>query len=361
MELQLDTPDCDQLGKDYFVSVRVAEVTKFSKLGPSRTFKFPASAVGSKRYGKVEVYRRVGQGVVCIDPTADQSDNEVCVQVEAGQEGLPDRLNFEAKVSATSGKQNKEARRRDSDPKAVAAREYLESHHLEVRLAEAMQSVLRERPADPAVFIAKELLGNGGLISRLPRTPGTAPPQGPGTDKLDSILFEIEKERKKKHEKKKLDQVPMVQHPPMRNQAKEVSLPVQTVPGWSQRPSPEVAPKWSQRPSVGTWLLRRPLANAKLGAANVLPEVAPRWSQRPSVGTWLLPRQCEKADVLVKAAPRWSQRPSVGTWLLPILCEKVDVLVDDAPRWSQRPSVGTWLLRRPDEEGCNVNENTEAL
>merc|ERR1712166_1056692 len=67
----------------------------------------------------------------------------------------------------------------DSNPKVAAAKAYLDKHLLEHRLAEAMQSVLRERPDDPAAYVAAKLLANAGMVSISPKAaPPPSQPKG---------------------------------------------------------------------------------------------------------------------------------------------------------------------------------------
>merc|ERR1719469_496556 len=76
-----------------------------------------------------------------------------------------------ATSSASPKAKRKEAASQPSTPKSSTqnAAAYLELHHLEVRLADAMQAVLRERPSDPATFLANILKGNAAVAAKLPK------------------------------------------------------------------------------------------------------------------------------------------------------------------------------------------------
>eukprot|EP00927_Polykrikos_kofoidii_P066031 TRINITY_DN61702_c0_g1_i1.p1 TRINITY_DN61702_c0_g1~~TRINITY_DN61702_c0_g1_i1.p1 ORF type:complete len:383 (-),score=75.55 TRINITY_DN61702_c0_g1_i1:37-1185(-) len=167
MELKLESKDAKSLGKDFYLSVRVAEVQKISKFGDSRTFKFSQHAVGQRNYGRVELFRRVGHAVVCIDPSMDQSAHEVCIDFEG------DSLTLKATVTKPDDPKGRETKPQkdkvEESPKLASAKQYLEKHHLEARLAEAMQSVLKERPDDPCQFMAQQLGNNAAVTAHLPR------------------------------------------------------------------------------------------------------------------------------------------------------------------------------------------------
>lgn len=190
VEVKLETTGFDKFAQDHYISVRVGEAQKLARLCGSRNFKFPASAIGGRKYGKVEIFRRVGAGAVCIDPVMASGVNEVEV-VFGGT-----NLRFTAEVSAIEPeeKAQKHVEGKQAEKKSAAhqkAMDYLEEHHLEVRLADAMQAVLRERPADPAAFIAEKLVGNAALVAKLPakQKAAAAAPVAPKAPKLGADAF----------------------------------------------------------------------------------------------------------------------------------------------------------------------------
>jgi len=171
VELQLSTSDWQAYQKDHYISVRVGEVQKLAKLSASRSYKFPAAAVSARKYGKVEIFRRIGTAIICVDPELAKGRNEVEVDLGTGS-----KISFEAEVSEPGGQAARvaqQAKAAPSSPSAVSnkAAAYLEQHHLEVRLSDAMQAVLRERPEDPATFLANMLLKNANVVAKLPKAP----------------------------------------------------------------------------------------------------------------------------------------------------------------------------------------------
>ncbi|OLP90720.1 Dynein alpha chain, flagellar outer arm [Symbiodinium microadriaticum] len=200
VDISLQAVDGDSLPKDLFLSLRVGEQQKFSKANCSRTYKFPSSA--DRRYGKLELYRRVGVSSVSLDGESFQGAHEMAIQVEesCSVSGKDERIpNKEVKYrlclggSASLPSPTNEAAKAQPDPakqtstketKVVQAREYLQQHQLEQRLSEAMQAVLRERPEDPAAFIAQKLQSKAGVLKKV-EEPVSVPVTAPEPPKLE--------------------------------------------------------------------------------------------------------------------------------------------------------------------------------
>lgn len=178
VHISLEAIETSAVPKDLFISLRVGDVQKFAKAAASKTYKFPAAAVGDRRYGKIEVYRRIGICSVMIDPSTLQGAHEISVPLD--DERLPNlkyRFNLddgEAPVLPNSAdKPTQESPVIDDKPlkdlhgRVKAAKEYLDKHQLEMRLSEAMQAVLRERPEDPGAFVASKLVNRAGMVTKV--------------------------------------------------------------------------------------------------------------------------------------------------------------------------------------------------
>lgn len=150
VDIRLDTEDLDKLPGDHYLSLRVGEAQKLAKLSASRSYRFSAATAGSRKYGKIEVYRRVATSVLCIDPATALPSSTV--EVDVGDV----RLRFDASIAFTEARPAPPAEPRKAGHAAAA--EYLQKHRLEARLSEVMSVVLRERPVDPLDFMAKQLL-----------------------------------------------------------------------------------------------------------------------------------------------------------------------------------------------------------
>lgn len=145
--------------KDVYVSVRVGDVQKFSKLSSKRGYKFPPSVLGN-RYGRVELFRRVGTCSVAVDQSASKHVQQVAFPSVDGNTGTSIRVEVAPQEAAESSHEKKKG----PNPKFASAREYLEKHQMEVRLAEAMQALLRERPDDPGAFVAAALQQSKDMV-----------------------------------------------------------------------------------------------------------------------------------------------------------------------------------------------------
>eukprot|EP00428_Durinskia_dybowskii_P055442 CAMPEP_0170333574 /NCGR_PEP_ID=MMETSP0116_2-20130129/67813_1 /TAXON_ID=400756 /ORGANISM="Durinskia baltica, Strain CSIRO CS-38" /LENGTH=270 /DNA_ID=CAMNT_0010586929 /DNA_START=84 /DNA_END=892 /DNA_ORIENTATION=- len=176
----------DRFAKECFLSVRVGDEQKISRLSQSRVYKFPQA--GDRTYGKVELFRRVGSCTVDIDA---QNSGTREVSFDCGDIGVL-KLGVDIGDTAKAGElapAQKEPEQKDEKSKgAQVAKDYLRKHSVELQLAEAMQAVLRERPDNPVQFLAENLLSNlGGAGIALPPpsankteappTPGPAPLQ----------------------------------------------------------------------------------------------------------------------------------------------------------------------------------------
>jgi len=178
VELKLDSVEELGLPKDCFVSVRVGDMQKLSRLAPTRMYRFPKSSSGDgeRRYGKIEVYQRIGASSVDVDPLHEGERN---ILVSCGEAGFG-QLQLRVEVASTQGldkatlggSQNEnrpqttpgaidsaaQAKKEKQATKVKVAKDYLAKHGLETKLASAMQAVLRERPENPSEYIASRLL-----------------------------------------------------------------------------------------------------------------------------------------------------------------------------------------------------------
>jgi len=164
VDLKLCTEAAGDFSKDYYISVRIGEVQKLSHISAARTYKFPQAAIGDRKYGKIDILRRVGTCTVSINPDTEPA--------QAISVNLPDDcptriLDFRLDVSAgegavkrpaaVAGVEDDKASLKPYRPQMAAAKAYIEKHNIEVRLSEAMQAVIREQPEDPGEFLARKL------------------------------------------------------------------------------------------------------------------------------------------------------------------------------------------------------------
>lgn len=169
VELKLEPID-NELSRDFYVSVRVGDVQKLSRVAGSRAYKFSSATVGDRKFGKIEVFKKVGNAPVGIIP--DDKDQQVTVSLEDGTQvkfGVALTADAAEKPAPVPVKAEDAKAKRDANPKVKAAKDYLVEHNLEMRLSEAMQAVLRERPEDPAKFVSDRLAKSAGMVQKLPK------------------------------------------------------------------------------------------------------------------------------------------------------------------------------------------------
>jgi len=191
VEVKLEPADGNGAMRDLYVALRIGETQKLTRASKARTYKFPSSTNSDRRYGKIEIFKRIGGCSVPIDPASFGKSCPVNVPLEHSAAELDNKTGMlfhmslcgdDGRGTSAQEKPPNSARKADpnTNPKVVAAKEYVDEHNLEMRLADAMQAVLRERPADPAEFISARL-----AASKPPsgwRTPKKAEP--PATEVL---------------------------------------------------------------------------------------------------------------------------------------------------------------------------------
>jgi len=177
VELRLDSVDDASMPSDCYVSVRVGDIQKLSRLSSTRVYRFPQAS--DKRYGKIEVFRRIGACSVDVDPLNENLRNVSISCQEAGFGSLGLKIAVEADEGTKKKSETTDPVIAGKKPptKVKEAKEYLSKHSLEVRLSEAMQAVLRERPEDPTAFLASKLLEHTKSEKRPPLEISSPQPQ----------------------------------------------------------------------------------------------------------------------------------------------------------------------------------------
>mmetsp|Transcript_69254 Transcript_69254/g.129298 ORF Transcript_69254/g.129298 Transcript_69254/m.129298 type:complete len:648 (-) Transcript_69254:137-2080(-) len=152
--------------KDVFLSLRVGDVQKFAKASSSRAYKFPASAVAQRRYGRLEIYRRIGSGNIVIDPSYVQGLQELTVPLE--DTSMPSlTFRYEATGSGAGGL-SEAKQKQDLTSQQQEVQDYLLKHQVEQQMLEAMQALISVKPDDPMTFISQRLLSGVGKINKVP-------------------------------------------------------------------------------------------------------------------------------------------------------------------------------------------------
>jgi len=159
--------------QECFISVRVGETQKLSRLAAGRVYRFPEA--GDRRFGKIEVFRRIGMCSVDVDlhneaardvtvNCQDEGFGHLKLKIGVDQSGR--KASADQSALGGGGQQNPTSPRGAVKPegaKVRAAKDYLNKHGLEVKLSEAMQALLRDRPENPHEYLASKLLGGKQL------------------------------------------------------------------------------------------------------------------------------------------------------------------------------------------------------
>lgn len=176
MELKLETLDTGVM-EDLYVSVRLGEAQKISKLTNGRLYRFDKAALTKANHGKIEIFQRIGGCHIGIDPVANPLQN---VKVP-----LPSlkQVDFNVALAATESPVKKQAVADKADArnkKLSDVKDYVERHNLEQKLSDAMKDVMRARPDDPLAFIADRLTKpTMGVVTKVPQRAAPQPAAAP--------------------------------------------------------------------------------------------------------------------------------------------------------------------------------------
>lgn len=166
--------------EDCYISVRVGNVQKLSRLsGARRVYQFPEPPEGQK-YGRVEIFRRIGSGCIDLSPEAEPRQVHLSCQepelAEVSMQVTVEEDSPKGPPSATEQQSKRLARRQ-------AATDYLGKHSIESQLSSVMRAVLQEMPENPKAFLAARLLGEPATDGRLRLGPVSARIESPGQDR----------------------------------------------------------------------------------------------------------------------------------------------------------------------------------
>jgi hypothetical protein len=272
VEIGLEAVKGDKLPKDLYVSLRVGEAQKFMKANCDRSYKFPASALGDRKYAKLEMFKRVGVCAIPVDTERIQGTHEVAVAVDGRVVDVPEKAvayKVNIKKGLSGGQAPLDSSTRSAtdkgapDNRVASAKAYLDSHQLEQRLAEAMMAVLRERPEDPGKFIAEKLASGAGMLKKVA---DTKPGIGDSFRKLPSVGTWLQAKPPVVNTK-----VPQAEKPT--SGAGMLKKVADTTPG--------IGNSFRNLPSVGTWLQKPPEVKAAPTPASG--PVAPKAEPTPAL------------------------------------------------------------------------------
>jgi len=188
VNLHLHALDEASLSGENFVAVRIGDNQKLARIAPERHFKFTSPNVQRFKYGKLELFQRVGTCNIDVDPQVGEQtltvpingDNSHCFHFKVELQGLEKRGKKASPEKAKSLAEKEDAKLLETIPEDKAAQQkslskaraagakYLEKHNFELRLAQAVQELMRAEPEDPATFIGEALRRSQGVVIRSP-------------------------------------------------------------------------------------------------------------------------------------------------------------------------------------------------
>jgi hypothetical protein len=313
------------LNHDCFVSVRLGEQQKLSRLASSRTYRFPKSSDNNQ--GRIEVYRRVGFAPIHVDPLNNGATDVTC---KIGNE----TLSFSVDVCSDDGTKEK-ARQAQKltgtgtskmNEKTVKAKEYLQQYCIEACLSEAMQSLLQDRPENPTEYLANKLLS-----VKLPSP--KAPKPKPATTTVAPANKALM---------------------PFKSYYRD-NFPTMGAPGFSNifakfpaklgAEARATACSDASKKALMAEELTKACHDGRLDQAleaNKIPKAAVPFVLKPSVGTWMAVKPFDAA----LAAAYENQRELAAT--------------GPKKKWAQLPSAGTWVQALPFKETSGEAANFDA-
>jgi len=285
----------------------VGDVQKLSRLSGSRVYKF--NQADQHRFGKIEVFRRVGSASIDLQPAVSDLREVQINCSDLGPIGL--KIGVDSKNGGLDPKQlEQEAKEHEkkNDGKVKAAKEYLHTHSLEVLLSEAMQAVLRERPDNPAEVLAEKIKA---AAQARPVKPKAAPAPAAAALAEPSLArsalqtkpfapyFEAHFKAGSMNGVFKLFPGALKTGPPAPLASKPVQVPILPFRPFYEAHFPCVPQAGMTAIHMRFAAFSGACAKAKPASAAAVP--AAHFSIRPSVGTWLMP--CPKSAKSAGSSP----------------------------------------------------------
>lgn len=330
---------------DCFVSVRLGQTQKLSKLDGLRSYRFPHT--GDVRYGKIEIFRRIGVASVDMYQSFGTSRelNINCFDHEFAELGLNVMVDAEEKEKKQVQAKLKEAENDKIAAKVKSAKDYLNKHGLEVQLSEAMQDILRERPENPAQFLAAQLLKSSSCKGC---SGGESPANAtPRSQQNDAFLALGNKETATTPTRKR----PVTPSHEFSQPPRLASKP-QPVPGAALGDQPDALTTQESAPVEAT------LEPATREQEDDDEHASLTFAKLPSVGSWRKPLTKKRAEA-VKASAKNSAAMKTQEALA--LVKESPALIQEPPvAFQLKPSVGTWCsVLLPAEENDGIDECAE--
>eukprot|EP00418_Pyrodinium_bahamense_P091299 CAMPEP_0179039752 /NCGR_PEP_ID=MMETSP0796-20121207/15299_1 /TAXON_ID=73915 /ORGANISM="Pyrodinium bahamense, Strain pbaha01" /LENGTH=504 /DNA_ID=CAMNT_0020736087 /DNA_START=63 /DNA_END=1574 /DNA_ORIENTATION=- len=143
---------CNNLPEGAIFSVRAGQVRRQAAVAGNRPFRFPAKPLDSPL--KVEVFKPVGAAYVVLRPGEDQ------YKVKFASAGQETPMSCEVHVKSVADGSAPPPTPGAEEPKETStsskeAREYLESHAVMQFVQALLQTLIKDKPADPYAYMAR--------------------------------------------------------------------------------------------------------------------------------------------------------------------------------------------------------------
>lgn len=167
MEVRLDRLDKADPPEDTFVSLRIGDVQKQSRLVGTRQFHFPDYVGNNRSVGRIEVFKRLGWVNVNIGGAKGCYHETQDVEVPVD---WPNLTNLPLRISAQGPPEDEEIicndtlksgrgkARTKAKERLDLAHRYINKHRLEEILADVMREVIEQKPGDPHSYMSGRIL-----------------------------------------------------------------------------------------------------------------------------------------------------------------------------------------------------------
>jgi len=175
--------------EDAVLSVRAGTIRRQAAVGSGRSFRFPKSAIKENPL-KVDILQQIGSAYLVLKPGEDQ------YKLKFNNEGLNCEVGVKTLADGEEASPDPEAKKSDSTAgSAKEAKDYLETHQVLQFVQAVLQTVIKDKPADPWSYIANHFLS--GYEPNESRTTTDKPPAKP----VDVPVEEPKKEAPKEEPK----------------------------------------------------------------------------------------------------------------------------------------------------------------
>jgi len=209
------------ISDDAILSVRAGTVRRQALINSGRPFRFPKSSLDGNPI-KIDVMQTVGSAYLVLNPTSEQYkvsfDKDSQISAELSVRRLADGAGAEVKEEPAA---------KEMAVSAKDAKDYLESHQILQFVQAVLQTVIKERPAEPYGYMAKHFhsgYDQGEAKASAPSSPPPpAPvPEAPPAPPTAMVPAELPpaKEEAKAVEEKPAEAAPIAEAAPAKEEAK---------------------------------------------------------------------------------------------------------------------------------------------